>query len=484
MIKHPKILWILCFGKLWDTFSYFGTQTILALYLISIFHLDRDTSYILYGAYAAFAYSIPIIGGIISDRWIGSQHSIVSGYAFNIVGNLMMISLNRYVFCLGLATSLIGSGLYKSNSTSLIGTLYKAGDQRKESGFTWCYLAMNIGGALGPLVYGIIAYSLRWNYIFFFSAAGILVSGLWFVKNWGLFKEHCNPRKIATKFIVVFYFGISMLCLCISAALYSPDSINIVILLVFIVSALYLFFAIRCRPTNEKKQLLAVILLCFMGMFYFIAGLQTGTTITLFLQHEIDKGAVNMDLPGSVFNTLYCLFVVALAPVFSCLFSKLKSKKITINSPTKIAIGIFFASLGIAVFSLATSSKFILVNIIAGYFLLSAGELILTPAAYTAISDYAPTDMKNTMMGCWLLFIAIGSYFSSILANTSHFLVSHLPFKIDMFSGEFAFISGFTFIIGLIVMVLAPYILKVARPRPGAVAATDHRQKKISSSRS
>jgi len=76
--------------------------------------------------------------------------------------------------------------------------------------------------------------------------------------------------------------------------------------------------------------------------------------------------------------------------------------------------------LTIGVFAFASATNWVFIGIIIGILLLSAGELTITPAAYAAISDLAPAGIKSTMMGCWLLFTALGGYLSSLLANASH----------------------------------------------------------------
>ncbi len=458
---HPKTLWILSFGQAWDTFSYFGTQTFLVLYLIHTFHVDRTTSYSIYGAYTALAFTMPILGGIVADRWIGSKHALIAGCLFTIVGNLMMLLQHQYLFCVGLAIVLTGTGLYKSNATNLVGLLYPKGDFRKESGFTWFYLAMNVGGTMAPLAYGFIAYTLGWNYVFLGSAIGIAIGGLWFVKNWHLFDNITQPTQKFRHYNISIYAVLLVACVLISLIFYFPHTINYVIGFIFFMSLLYLVMAIKKHQGTQRKSLIAAFILCFIGMFYFAAGLQTGSTITLFIQHEIQQGIVKMQLPGSTFNMLYCLFVVLLAPCVTFLWAKLKRKNILPSAPVKLVVGITLATLGIATFAFAATTKWVLLSVVIGYLLLSAGELVITPTAYTTISNLSPDGMKSTMMGCWLLFIAMGGYFSSILANAAHAAAVKFPLGHNIYFGVFAFIALFTFAVAIIVATLIPRLVRM-----------------------
>lgn len=461
--SQPRGLWVLSFGKLWDTFSYFGTQTILALYFIHIFHLTRTDSYLLYGAYAAFAFSTPVIGGIVADKFIGSKNALLLGGILVILGNLFLVSLDRYWFCLGLATTIIGSGLYKSTSSHLVGSLYEVGDPNKEAGFTWFYLAINLGGALGPLIYGFVVYAVGWNYGFLCSAFGISLGLVWLYSQKKIFEANFNtqgPRNNKSKYAVLLTL---LTCVLLSVPFYFPKILNLVIGLMFAGCIAYLIIAINQYREGDRRKLYALLLLSFLGMFYFAAGMQIGTTITLFIQHAIKAGEIDTRLPASTFSSLYSLFVILLAPVISYIWKVLKAKGISYSPSAKLAIGTFLATIGISSFALASLTGLIFVGIVIGNLLLSAGELVLTPSIYTGISDVSPSGMKNSMMGCWFLFVALGGYASSILADASHTIAPLLPYAKVAYFGEFVFIAGFTLLIAIAIALITPKITKLMK---------------------
>lgn len=461
LFKQPKFLWPLACGELWNTFSYYGTQTILALYFLHIFHLTRNDSYLLYGAYAAFAYSIPILGGIVADKWLGSKNAVIIGSCLNILGNLILMSFHHYyLFCLGLATSLIGSSLYKSNATHLVGTLYLNRDIKKESGFTLLYLAINVGGVLGPLIYGLVAHFFGWNYGFLCSALGILISTIWFISN----PHQWEDRRSKTPTIplkMLLYISILVACLLLSLPFYILKITNLLIIGTFIISILYLIVSITKYHGEDRRHLLALLLISFFSMFYFAAGLQIGTTITLFIQSKIQQGIIKTQLPASTFSTFYPLFVLVLAPFFTPLWHGLKRKGFTVNTPNKLLIGIILAALGISIFALTALTNFVITGILLGNLFLSAGELALAPAIYTAVSDLSPGGMKSTMMGCMLLFIAFGGYLSSLLATASHVITRVIFAHQPEYFGEFTFIAGFTFLIALILIAFTSKLSKM-----------------------
>ena len=160
---------------------------------------------------------------------------------------------------------------------------------------------------------------------------------------------------------------------------------------------------------------------------------------------------------------LYTLFVLLLAPVFAYLWIKLKDKNIIFNAPKKLAIGIILAAFGIFSFLFASLTNLVLTGIITGNLLLSAGELVLSPSIYTAISDLAPEGMKSTMMGCWLLFVALGGYVSSILANIAHSMSEKMLTFHSIYSGQFLLTGLFTGSVGIIVIMMVPKLTKMMR---------------------
>jgi POT family proton-dependent oligopeptide transporter len=208
---------------------------------------------------------------------------------------------------------------------------------------------------------------------------------------------------------------------------------------------------------------MALAILSFFGMFFFAASLQVGSSITLFIQSAIQAGTLKTQLPASVFSTLYPLFVLVLAPFFTYLWHTLKAKNVSISMPAKLCIAMALAGVGIGIFALAAVTQFLIPGILLGNLLLSAGEIVLTPAIYTAVSDLAPAGMKGTMMGCWLLFIALGGYFSGVLANASHLIANAALFQHNGFLAQFTFIACFTFVVALVLLLLAPKLTSMIR---------------------
>ena len=70
---HPIGLSVLFFTEMWERFSYYGMRTILILYLTKYHLFGVDEASMIYGAYAGMVYMMPIIGGYLADRYLGSR---------------------------------------------------------------------------------------------------------------------------------------------------------------------------------------------------------------------------------------------------------------------------------------------------------------------------------------------------------------------------------------------------------------------------
>lgn len=87
---HPRGLVTLFFTEMWERFSFYGMRALLVIYLTQHFLFSDDKAQGLYGAYAALVYLIPVIGGVIADRFLGSRKAVTIGAVFLVLGHFGM----------------------------------------------------------------------------------------------------------------------------------------------------------------------------------------------------------------------------------------------------------------------------------------------------------------------------------------------------------------------------------------------------------
>ena len=77
--QHPRGLSVLFFAEMWERFSYYGMRTILIFYLTEHFLFDDSFAQGQYAAYTTLVYLVPLIGGYLADRYLGSRKAIAFG---------------------------------------------------------------------------------------------------------------------------------------------------------------------------------------------------------------------------------------------------------------------------------------------------------------------------------------------------------------------------------------------------------------------
>jgi proton-dependent oligopeptide transporter, POT family len=87
---HPRGLLILFFAEMWERFSYYGMRAILIFYLTQHFLFDPKTAAAHYGAYISLVYLLPLIGGFVADRYLGTRKAVVFGALLLIAGHMTM----------------------------------------------------------------------------------------------------------------------------------------------------------------------------------------------------------------------------------------------------------------------------------------------------------------------------------------------------------------------------------------------------------
>jgi POT family proton-dependent oligopeptide transporter len=90
MRSHPKGMHILFFTEMWERFSYYGMRGILVAYMTQHFLFNDEFSQGQYGAYTSLVYLLPLIGGFMADKYLGTRKAIAFGALLLVAGHLSM----------------------------------------------------------------------------------------------------------------------------------------------------------------------------------------------------------------------------------------------------------------------------------------------------------------------------------------------------------------------------------------------------------
>ncbi|HKO89886.1 MAG TPA: peptide MFS transporter, partial [Polyangiaceae bacterium] len=230
--KHPPGLVILYFAEMWERFSYYGMRGLLKLYMANYLFVTareslqgcrqlstpcelvpgnpdsvflwplirgllpnnpQEAASLLYGTYTALVYLTPLFGGIVADRWLGQRKTVVVGGVLMAIGHFVMAIENS--FFLALLLLIVGNGAFKPNVSTQVGSLYAAGDPRRDGAYTIYYMGINLGAFICNFICGTLAVLYGWHYGFAAAGVGMLLGLLVYMAG----QKYLAPDQLAQR---------------------------------------------------------------------------------------------------------------------------------------------------------------------------------------------------------------------------------------------------------------------------------------------
>lgn len=409
---HPKGLYLLFVTEMAERFSYYGMRAVFTLYMVAALFTVESASEI-YGYYTGLVYLTPLLGGYIADRYWGNRRSIIVGGMLMTFGQFLMFLSASFVqpaikeaegmidptvnnqlaiICMmgGLFFLILGNGFFKPYISTMVGSLYRPDDQRKDSAFTIFYMGINVGATLGPLTCGIFE------------------------------GDYLNPMR----------FKWAFLCACI-AMLAST-------LIFYLLKNKYLMDyegnAIGTKPKlqekterqqltrKEKQHIVVIFIIAAFVIFFWAAYEQAGVSLTYFADQQTDRHIFGWEMPTSYFQSFPAIFVVLLAPFMNLVWEVLRRFGHEPSSVMKQAIGLAFLSIGymliaFGVKDLGPNVKVSMLWLTGLYFIHTLGELSLSPIGLSLVSKLSPKHLASLMMGIWFMSTAVSNMLAGQLAT-------------------------------------------------------------------
>lgn len=403
--------------------AYYSSKYLIYIFLtkailVGGLGIDKGQAAMMQANLVAFTYLAPIIGGYISDKWIGARYTIPLG--------MFIMGAGYYVGSIATTASMvnwmivlvsIGTAFFKGNLSAVNGQLFD-NQEDLDSAFSLQYSFVNIGSFVGTTAVGVLyTKTFAQDGILGFSQcfllAGILcaIGGLWFIFGWRFlgdagkrpFKEGLVTEKVD----------------------------------------------VEKKPLtgSEKKKVLAIVLVsCFSVLFWVFWNL------TYLAVYDYGEVFVNMNVGGfevplAWFDSLNAFTCIALGPILAGLWAKLaKRPQGDLSLFKKTALGLIFLGVSFLVLVGAEVSRGVgapetvkasIVWIIAFGILLSTGEMFFSPLGNSFVSKYAPKQMLAVLMGVWT--------FATFLAGKAYGDIYAFTLKFDMIT-VYTVITGILFV--------------------------------------
>ncbi len=462
---HPRGLYLLFATEMWERFSYYGMRALFMLYMVQALLFDKEMASEVYGSYTGLVYLTPLIGGYITDRYLGNRRSIVLGAVVMAIGQFLLylsacnfheVELAKWLMFCGLGLLIMGNGFFKPSISTMVGRLYSADDNRKDSAFTIFYMGVNMGSMIAPLVCGLIGNTghpedFKWGFLA--SCIGMILAAVIFktLKNKYLVDPDGNPvgmppvkdmpsenkeadsglkcnTSVFSKRTVTMILGTVILTLLFSVnwnsdenIFYGADWIGSLIYATVIVMPIVIITD-HSLDRMEKMRIGVIYIIAFFVIFFWAAYEQAGASLTFFADEQTDRNIGGWEMPAAYFQSFNPIMIVTLAPVFAAVWSFLGRKGIEPCSPMKQSIGLFMLAMGylfiaFGVKGVEPGMKVSMVWLTGLYLIHTIGELCLAPIGLSLVYKLSPARFSTLLMGVWYLSTSAANKFAGMLSG-------------------------------------------------------------------
>ncbi|MGZ5193227.1 MAG: peptide MFS transporter [Kaistella sp.] len=485
--KYPKQIWSLFFSEMWERFCFYGMRGMLVFFMISQLKFDDEQANLQYGATQAFVYAFTFVGGLFADKILGFRKSLFWGGLLMIVGSLILATNPHDFFFLGIAFTVVGTGFFKPNISTMVGKLYKSGDSRTDAGFSLFYAGINLGALLGgylciaigkgEMLSDLIPEDKRWNVAFGLAAIVMVISLINFVFTQrslgpiGLMPE----KKLADGTIVPMekwkVYGVYALTLLfvplIMTMVSVPQYTDYFMWTVGPLTLIYLFYEMSKVNVAERKKLWAALVFIMFSIIFWGIYEQSGGSLSIFAANNLNKDLLGLD-PNGVNNSGGAFFIIFLAPVLGLFWIWLSKRKLEPNTLIKFGLGFIFLGLGYYVLFatrfFADLQGITSLNIFTiALLVITFGELCLSPIGLSIMTKLSTEKLQGMMMGMWFLASAYGQYVAGIIgANmaTAKEGSTNMDALLAYTEG-YKQLGIYAVIAGLVLIIISPFVKKL-----------------------
>jgi POT family proton-dependent oligopeptide transporter len=483
--KYPKQLWYLFFSEMWERFCFYGMRGMLVIFMVGHLGMNEEVANLQYGATQAWVYAFTFIGGLFADKILGLRKSLFWGGILMIIGSIILAIDPVKFFFVGIGFTIVGTGFFKPNISSMVGQLYKEGDNRTDAGFSFFYMGVNLGALIGGYIciavaegslwQNLVPENLRWNVGFGFAALVMIISLLTFTQTQkslgpiGLSPlGHIETSKRKT-FELATFIGSLLILPIIILMVENTEYTKWFMIFIGPASLIYLFIEMRNFSFSENKKLLAAIIFMLFSIVFWAFFEQSGGSLSLFAANNLNNTIAGFTLsPNGVNNSANSFFVIGFAALVGLAWLWMSKRKIEPNTVIKFGLAFLFLAGGFWVFYYTkflagADGRTSLGLFTFGWFVITFGELCLSPIGMSAMTKLSPQKTQAVIMGMWFLASAYGQYFAGILganiANASE-SASNID-KLNIYAVGYQQLAIYALIAGVILIVISPFIKKL-----------------------
>ncbi|QOJ15886.1 MAG: peptide MFS transporter [Planctomycetia bacterium] len=465
---------------------------------------DKSPANRLYGWYTGLAYLLPIFGGLLADKLLGTHRSMLIGGLIIALGHVVLgisgigeLDHNEFgmsVFVFGLALIVLGTGHFKPTVSVMVGQLYSADDPRRDTAYTIFYMGINVGAFICAFVCGTLGEKYGWHYGFGAAAVGMLLGLFAYILGRPTYLAGVGLPPAGAPNVAPLFALASIVLAAAVAVAYQAGTLGLIDnwinylfgfkvvligVLAVLIAAAVAFVASQAKM--DRGPTACILVFIVFNTAFWIAFEQAGSSLNLFAAENTDLTVpfTSWTMPATWFQSFNPLLIILLAPVFALLWVALGKRGLNPSQPLKIAYALLLVGGGylFMVFGareyFTTAAKVSLIWLTMTYLLHTLGELCISPTGLAFVTRAAPRRHVSFLMGLWFLSSFIAGKLGGELAGYVEDIESgkwQLPWY-DWgwrIGGQADFYMMFVLVCcaaGLVILALTPMLKKALRGR-------------------
>jgi len=404
--------------------GFYSMASLLVLFLAAGradggFGWDRNAALSVLGVYSGLMYALPVLGGWIADRLLGHRRALAVGGSIMLIAYVALtavvvfagtsplsVPLGHWSAPPGLAPGLthtylaasagfwsaivglvVGNALVKSTLVVVLGDSFAGDDSRREAAYAYYYAGINLGGLVAGFAAGSTAATYGWGPAFGVSALAMGVAMLAYAlfANRLLRPQPSAPPATAQR-----------------GAIATAD-------------------AAAERAAGTRLVILAIF--AALLLIYSIGSFQLWGTMSLFLEHSVDRHAGAFQIPTQWFTSIESAALILAAPPFAALWAYLARHNREPDILVKYAIALLLGAAGLLLFAVSASQGtgaarpgWLLPAI--GIWVQATGEVAAWTVTYGLVYRLAPRRMVAAIMGAYYAStLGLGAYLAGWLGT-------------------------------------------------------------------
>ncbi|WP_052492357.1 peptide MFS transporter [Leucobacter komagatae] len=421
----PSGLLTLSGVEMWERFSFYGLQVLLAYYLYYSLAegglgLPQTVALGIAGAYGGLVYIAQIVGAWVADRVLAPKYVVLVGGSGILAGHVMLAVVPGLAgLVVGLTLIVIGTGGLKVNTTMMVGELYPNGGPRRDAGYSIYYMGITLGAFAGPLVTGWLNQSWGFHVAFGAAAAGMALGLGQYIFGMRRLPASTGvvpnplPAHARARWILVTVAGIAVIVAAVSLGLVRADNISNVVALVVLVAAVGLFAMLLTNKqvtASERRSVIRYVPVFLMSLVFWTLLFQLFTAFAVFADTKINLTVGSVTVPPSLIVTLESLAVAGITALLALLWTRSRASRMVPS--TKLIVGVAAMAVGAAVivpFGLGAGKTMPLTIALLVMLCFAFGESLFAPSALSFTAELAPKAASSQMTALYFLTMAGGS---------------------------------------------------------------------------